>query len=74
LGQWVIWKIFFKDASKECIKMKNSLFEINIPIFHHSNGNLARSCLAMAGGANRTNLLLWAHAIFVKKTRERFQA
>jgi hypothetical protein len=27
----------------------------------------------MAGGANRTNLLLWAHAIFVKKVRKRFQ-
>jgi len=46
----------------------------NIPSFQYSNGNLARSCLAMAGGANRTNLLLWAHAIFVKKARKRFQA
>jgi hypothetical protein len=30
-------KIFFlKDASKECIKMKNSLFEIDIPTFQYS--------------------------------------
>jgi hypothetical protein len=29
-------EFFFKDPSKECIKRKNSLFEINIPIFHHS--------------------------------------
>jgi hypothetical protein len=41
--------------------------------FHYSNCNLARSCLALAGGANRTNLLLWAHAIFVKKAQKRFQ-
>jgi hypothetical protein len=27
----------------------------------------------MAGGANRANLLLWVHAIFVKKARELFQ-
>jgi len=29
-------EFFFNYASKECIKRKNSFFEINIPIFHHS--------------------------------------
>jgi hypothetical protein len=38
-GLWdngVVENFFLKDASKECIKMKNSLFEIDIPTFQYS--------------------------------------